>query len=94
MERTAFSIDSGSVKIRKYSNYSVQLRFALCDFEKYGSGLVKVRQKFRKPVYKIPVRLRFYSLIKTSKNEACFALSFISHTENIPILQLTFNTKR
>ena len=27
-ERAAFSI--GSVKVRKYSNYSVQLRFALC----------------------------------------------------------------
>ena len=42
MERAAFSI--GSVKIRKYSNYSVQFRFAFCDFEKYGSGLVKVQQ--------------------------------------------------
>ena len=43
-ERAAFSIGSGSVKVRKYSNYSVQFRFALCDFEKYGSGSVKVRQ--------------------------------------------------
>ena len=41
-ERAAFSIGSGSVKVRKYSNYSVQFRFALCDFEKYGSGSVKV----------------------------------------------------
>ena len=31
-----------SVKVRKYSNYSVQFWFALCDFEKYGSGSVKV----------------------------------------------------
>ena len=37
-ERAAFLI--GSVKIRKYSNYSVQFRFALSDFEKYGSGTV------------------------------------------------------
>ena len=44
-ERAAFSIDSGLVKVRKYSNYSVQFRFALCDFEKYGLGSVKVRQK-------------------------------------------------
>ena len=43
-ERAAFSIGSGSVKVRKYSNYSVQFRFALCDFEKYGSDSVKVRQ--------------------------------------------------
>ena len=43
-ERAAFSIGSGSVKVRKYSPYSVQFRFALCDFEKYGSGSVKVRQ--------------------------------------------------
>ena len=43
-ERATFSIGSGSVKVRKYSNYSVQFRFALCDFEKYGSGSVKVRQ--------------------------------------------------
>ena len=42
MERAAFSIRSGSVKVRKYSHYSVQFRFALCDFEKYGSGAVKV----------------------------------------------------
>ena len=41
-ERTAFSIGSGSVKVRKYSYYSVQFRFALCNFEKYGSGSVKV----------------------------------------------------
>ena len=45
MERAAFSIGSGSVKVRKYSHYSVQLRFALCDFEKYGPDSVKVRQK-------------------------------------------------
>ena len=44
-ERAAFLIGSGSVKVRKYSHYSAQFRFALCDFEKYGSGLVKVRQK-------------------------------------------------
>ena len=37
-ERAAFLI--GSVKIRKYSNYLVQFRFALCDFEKHGSGTV------------------------------------------------------
>ena len=43
-ERAAFSIGSGSVKVRKCSNYSVQFRFALCDFEKYGSGSIKVRQ--------------------------------------------------
>ena len=30
-------IGSGSVKVLKYSNYSVQFRFALFDFEKYGS---------------------------------------------------------
>ena len=42
-ERAAFS-GSGSVKVRKYSNYSVQFRFALCDFEKYRSGLVRARQ--------------------------------------------------
>ena len=41
-ERVAFSIGSGSLKVRKYSNYSVQFRFALCDFEEYGSGSVKV----------------------------------------------------
>ena len=41
-ERAAFSI--GSVTVRKYSHYSVQFRFALGDFEKYGSGSVKVRQ--------------------------------------------------
>ena len=44
-ERAAFSIGSGSVKVRKYSNYSVQFRFAPCDFGIYGSGSVKVRQK-------------------------------------------------
>ena len=44
-KRTAFSIASGSVKVRKYSNYSVEFRFAFCDFEKYGSGSVKVRKK-------------------------------------------------
>ena len=44
-ERAAFSIGSGSAEVRKYSHYSVQLRFALCDFEKHGSGSVKVRQK-------------------------------------------------
>ena len=43
-ERATFSIGSGSVKVRNYSHYSVQFRFALCDFEKYVSGLVKVRQ--------------------------------------------------
>ena len=43
-ERAAFSIGSGSVKIRTYSNYSVPFRFALYDFEKCGSGSVKVRQ--------------------------------------------------
>ena len=43
-ERAAFSIGSDSVKLRKYSNYSVQFRFALRDFEKYGSGSVKVPQ--------------------------------------------------
>ena len=41
-ERAAFSI--GSLKVRKNSHYSVQLRFALCDFEEYGSGSVKVRR--------------------------------------------------
>ena len=40
-----FSTGSGSVKVHDYSNCSVQFRFALCDFLKYGSGLVKVRQK-------------------------------------------------
>ena len=44
-EQTAFSMNSGSVKVRKYSNYSVQFRLVLCDFEKYGSVSVKVRQK-------------------------------------------------
>ena len=44
-ERAAFSIGSGLVKVRKYSNYSVQFRFALCDFEKHGLGSAKVRQK-------------------------------------------------
>ena len=43
-KRAGFSIGSGSVKVRKYSNYSVQFRFALCDLERYGSGSVKVRQ--------------------------------------------------
>ena len=47
-ERAAFSIGSGSVKVRKYSNYLVQFRFALCDFEKCCSGSVKVRQNLRK----------------------------------------------
>ena len=42
------SIGSGSVKVLKYSDYSVQFRFALSDFEKYGSGSVKVRQKWLK----------------------------------------------
>ena len=41
-ERAAFSIGSGSVKVRKYSHYPVQFRFALCDYEKYGSGSLKV----------------------------------------------------
>ena len=41
-ERAAFAIGSGSVKVRKYSNYSVHFRFALCDFEKYGSGSTKL----------------------------------------------------
>ena len=41
-ERADFSIGSGLVKDRKYSNYSVQFRFALCDFEKYST--VQVRQ--------------------------------------------------
>ena len=41
-ERTAFSIGSGSIKVRKYSNYSVRFRFALCDFEKYDSGSAKL----------------------------------------------------
>ena len=44
-ERAAFSIGSNSVKVHKYSHYSVQFRFALSDFEKYGSGSVKVQQK-------------------------------------------------
>ena len=39
-ERAAFLI--ASIKVRKYSNYSVQFRFALCDFEKYGSGSTKL----------------------------------------------------
>ena len=43
-ERAAFSIGSGSVKVRKYSNYLIQFLFALCDLEKYGSGSVKARQ--------------------------------------------------
>ena len=47
-ERAAFSIGLCSVKVCKYSNYSVQFRFVLCDFEKYGSGSVKVRQQKRK----------------------------------------------
>ena len=40
-ERAAFSIGSGSVKVRKYSHYSVQFRFALGDFKKirFGFGL-------------------------------------------------------
>ena len=62
-ERVAFSIGSDSVKVCKYSNYSVQLRFVFRDFEKYGSGLVKVRKNSVKPVYKTPVRVRFDSLI-------------------------------
>ena len=37
-ERTAFSIGSGTVKVRKHSHYSVQFRFALCDFEKIRFG--------------------------------------------------------
>ena len=41
-ERAAFSTGSGSVKVRKYSNYSVQFRFALRDFKKYGSGSVEM----------------------------------------------------
>ena len=36
---------SGSVKVRKYSDYSIQFQFAFCNFEKCGSGSVKVRQK-------------------------------------------------
>ena len=44
MERAAFSIGSGLVKVRYYSNYSVQFRFALCDFEKYGLGSTKLAQ--------------------------------------------------
>ena len=42
-KRAAFSIGAGSVKVRKYSKYSDQFWLALCDFEKYGSGSVKVR---------------------------------------------------
>ena len=41
-ERTVFFSGSGSVKVRKYSHYSVEFRFALNDFEKYGSGSVKL----------------------------------------------------
>ena len=56
-ERAAFSI--GSVKVRKYLNYSVQFRFSLCDFEK----TVRVRLRFEtnsvKPVYNSTVRVRF-----------------------------------
>ena len=47
----------GSVKVLKYSDYSVQFRFALFDFEKYGSGSVKADKNSLKPVYKTPVRL-------------------------------------
>ena len=42
-EQAAFLM--GSVKVRKYSLYLVQFQFTLCDFEKNGSGSVKVRQK-------------------------------------------------
>ena len=44
-ERAAFSVGSGLVEVRKYSHYSVQFQFALYDFEKYGSGSVKIQQK-------------------------------------------------
>ena len=44
-ERSAFSIGTGSVKVRKYSHYLFQFRFVLSGFETYGSGSVKVRQK-------------------------------------------------
>ena len=37
-----FLIGSSSDKVRKFSNYSVQFRLTLFDFEKYGSGSVKV----------------------------------------------------
>ena len=64
-ERAAFSIGSGSVKVRKYTNCSVQFRFALCDFEKHGLGQVRLRfDKISvKPVYKTPIRVRFDSVI-------------------------------
>ena len=42
-KQAAFSIGLGSVKVRKYSHYSVQFWFALGDLKKYRS--VKVRQK-------------------------------------------------
>ena len=43
-ERAAFIIGSSSIEVRKYSHYSVQFRFAFCDFEKDDSGSVEVRQ--------------------------------------------------
>ena len=48
MSRSEPLFSIGSVKVLKYSNYSVQFQFALCDFEKYGSVSVKVRQKYLK----------------------------------------------
>ena len=47
-ERTAFFKQFEFGEVHNYSNYLVQFQFALCDFLKYGSGLVKVRQKLHK----------------------------------------------
>ena len=81
------SIGSGSVKVLKYSNYSVQFRFALCDFEKYGSVSVKVRKNSLKPVYKTPVRVRFDSLKKRFKK---YLLNRYGHHLGLQIYS-TFN---
>ena len=62
-----FPIGSGSDKVLKYLNYSVQFQFALCDFEKYGSVSVRFDKNSVKPVYKTPVRVRFDFLEKCTR---------------------------
>ena len=68
-ERTTFSIGSGSVKVYKYSHYSVQFPFALCDFEK---NTVQVWLRFDKTsiksVYKTTIWVRLPDL------KSCFAV--------------------
>ena len=72
------SIGSGSVKVLKYSHYSVQSGslFAIL------KNTVRVRLRFDKnslkPVYKTPFRVRFDSLVK-SLLKKFYLTSFLGH---------------